>query len=259
MNLLETIEKLKIKDEVDSVFITGSQGDENKPYSDIDLVIILNQNTDKIKSIYTWIDNKFADIFFFDLNDLDRITNSKKIKANSMDAIFLAWLKKANIQFDKSGQVTDLKNTLPNFESIINFSESDKAQSWQKINYNFVANKRYFESNDTVYHEALEIRLMYSIPELLLGYFEFRNIAWRGEKDALKFLKENDLEFYNLFLEYTKSQDISSRFNCYSKMVKKVFVSDYAIWITGQIIAESKDDKIDSKNQAKEYWFRLSE
>ena len=67
MSIFNTIiEKLKTKDEVDAVFVTGSYGiAQEKSYSDIDLVIILRKNTNKLKSVYTWIDGVFADIFFF--------------------------------------------------------------------------------------------------------------------------------------------------------------------------------------------------
>ena len=69
--LSQIIKKLGKHQDVDGVFVTGSQGDDYKPYSDIDLVIILNDNHHKISSLYTWIDEKFADIFFFDQPDLE--------------------------------------------------------------------------------------------------------------------------------------------------------------------------------------------
>jgi len=40
MHISDTVEKLQSKTEVVSVFITGSQGEDNKPYSDIDIVVI---------------------------------------------------------------------------------------------------------------------------------------------------------------------------------------------------------------------------
>ncbi|HUD04222.1 MAG TPA: nucleotidyltransferase domain-containing protein, partial [Candidatus Paceibacterota bacterium] len=108
--LQEIIEKLKNKDQVDSVFLTGSQGLEKRPHSDIDLVIILKENSEKISSLYTWVDNTFADIFFFDHSDLKKIETAKKLGANNMDGILVSWLEKATIQFDKSGKLTGLKS-----------------------------------------------------------------------------------------------------------------------------------------------------
>ncbi|NCS98841.1 hypothetical protein GW764_01505 [Candidatus Parcubacteria bacterium] len=126
MHISDTVEKLQSKTEVVSVFITGSQGEDNKPYSDIDIVVILNKNKNQIKSLYTWIDSKFADIFFFDLDDLQRIKNSEQVSANSMDAIFLTWLKKATIKFDKSGEIIKFKENISDFDSKINIPDSEK-------------------------------------------------------------------------------------------------------------------------------------
>jgi predicted nucleotidyltransferase len=52
-SLDEIIEKLKSNDDVDAVFITGSQTtQEAKSYSDIDLVVILKENKNELYSLY---------------------------------------------------------------------------------------------------------------------------------------------------------------------------------------------------------------
>lgn len=78
MNSLDKIiEKLKSNGDVDAVFLTGSIGTKtNKPYSDIDLIVILKNNSKEIESIFTWIDGIFADIYFFDLENIKEIEES---------------------------------------------------------------------------------------------------------------------------------------------------------------------------------------
>ncbi|NCS98842.1 hypothetical protein GW764_01510 [Candidatus Parcubacteria bacterium] len=98
---------------------------------------------------------------------------------------------------------------------------------------------------------------MYSIPELICGYFEFRDIPWRGEKEALKYFKESDLEFYDLFINYIKSSKIKDKYNYYSKMVNRVFTEEYTIWTSNQVIIESKKSETVSKNNTKDYWISL--
>lgn len=253
-----TIEKLKLHQNVDAVFLTGSQGSDNKPYSDIDLVIILNRHTHDLTSLYTWIDDKFADVFFFDYSDLERIDTSKELPGNAMDAVFVSWLQKATIQFDKSGMLTDLKGKTDELSKKVTIPKSEKDLFWQKINYNFVANTRYFESNDPSYHEALEVRLLYSVSEVVTGYFEFRDILWRGEKSAMKYLKENDIDFYNDFIAYTKAVDLSDKFRKYSDLVKMVFTDGYKLWNKGDVLPQAKDrTKADNKTLI-EYWNDLT-
>ena len=221
------IEKLKSNDDVDAVFLTGSHGtQEAKAYSDIDLVIILKENKNNLYSLYRWIDGVFADIFFFDLIDLKRIRDCAGKYENPMDGAFMSWLKKADIKFDKSGSLSALKNKASGNEEFP-VPTKDKDSFWQKINYNLVANKRYFESNDPLYLEALELRLLYSVIEAICGYVAFRDIPWRGEKEAVKYLKNNHPDFYNIFKSYSISNNLADKFRFYEQMVDLVFTDKY--------------------------------
>ncbi len=253
--LSQIISNLEKHPDVDSVFLTGSQGiDEHKPYSDIDLVVILQTNKHKVDSLYTWIDRKFSDIFFFDHSDLQRINDNDDLDGNSLDAIFLDWLKKGTIRFDKTGRLTELKNR--SGSKRISITSAEKQKFWQKINYNFVANSRYFQSDDPVYHEALEIRLLYGVSEILCGYFEFRNIPWRGEKAAVKYLHDNDEKFYGTFVTYTKAGDLKTRFQSYKDLASLVFTEEYKFWQTDDVIPQSKENG-DTKTLV-EYWGELT-
>ncbi|MEK7634889.1 MAG: nucleotidyltransferase domain-containing protein [Patescibacteria group bacterium] len=251
MNQLDqTIEKLKSNDEVDSVFLTGSHSNqEAKAYSDIDLVIILKENKNKLYSLYRWIDGVFADIFFFDLVDLKRISESKKIDSDNFDAILLDWIKKSNIYFDKSGILTELKSKA----SEINTSQpSDKSKKgfWQRINQNYVVDKRYFDSEDPLYHEALEIKLLYSMEQVICAYFAFRDIPWRGEKNAILYLKDNAPDFYKLFQNYTSATSLTERFEAYSQMFDSIWTNDYKKWTANNETILKKDFSVADPNDS---------
>jgi len=233
------INGLKNSDDVDAVFLTGSLGrKESKPYSDIDLVVILKENTLGLYSLYRWIDNTFADIFFFDLADVK----------NATDNLLAHWLKNADIRFDKSGATTELKKKANASERTPMVSIKEKQSFWQKINYNFVANKRYFESNDRLYHEALELRLLYSTIEVVCGYFALRDIPWRGEKNAVTILAAHHPDFYELFKKYSSSGLLKDRFLYYSQMVSLIFTDEYKQWTVTDKILIKKDLSIAKKD-----------
>lgn len=256
IKLAELINNLKSKTTVDAVFLTGSQGDDHKPYSDIDLVVILDKHTQDLTSLYTWIGDKFADIFFFDHADLERINTAKDLPGNAIDGVFASWLQKATIQFDKSGKVTELKNKAEELIAKIHIPKSEKDLFWQKINYNLVANTRYFESNDPAYYEALEMRLLYSVSDVFTGYFEFRDITWRGEKVCMKYLKENDTAFYNTFIQYTKASNLSDKFKSYTDLCNLAFkgVGDYKLWNKGEVFPQPKDRSKANMGELVSYW-----
>lgn len=216
---------------MEAVFETGSFGTgQQSKNSDYDLIVVFTQNQKHIKSAFTWIDDLFADIYFFDHSDLQRIDSANSISANSMDGILVSWVSKGSIIFDKDGLTTKLKND-SKLSSKIKIEEQEKLQFWKKINYEYIANMRYYSaSDDTVYQEALDLRLLHSVVQLINGFFVFRNLPWQGEKYAYAYLKENGGEFFSSYVSFLNSRNTMERFECYKKMVGMVFTESYTLW-----------------------------
>lgn len=244
------IEKLKSDDNVDTVFMTGSNhNNEAKAYSDIDLVVILKENKDELYCSYNWIDEIFAETFFFDLTDLKRISESKNIDSENFDAILIDWIKKSKIYFDKSKTLTELKSKAQNIDTS-HQSNRSKEGFWQRINHNYIADKRYFYSGEPLYQEALEIKLFYSMEQIICAYFAFRNIPWRGEKNAVLYLKENATDFYKLFQNYTSATSLNERFQTYSQMFEAVFTDKYKKWTEKDEAILKKDFSVARANDS---------
>lgn len=254
------LEHLKSQEEVDAVFITGSTAiGENKEYSDLDLVTIVNENTHAIRSVYEWIDGLFSDIFIFERKDLQRIEDSKELSANSMDAIFVTWLGKATIAFDKSGTTTRLLNAVPALNARMRIPLSEKQEVWRRINHNFVNNLRYFASNEPIYLEALEIRLQNSVTELLTGFLTLNNEPWRGEKHAVKYISQTDAAFYQNYKAFLSANTVQARFEVYKKMLESLVTAGRSLWKQGDLEIVSSDPKTTfSKEDLVTYWNRLT-
>lgn len=242
--LKEVTAQLEANPVVDAAFLTGSfaQG-TSSPSSDMDLVVILKENDKQIRSVYAWIDGVFADIFFFDRANIVHVKNAEKIASASpeLESSFIAWLAKSKILFDKTGEVTNLKAD-PSLIEKYGVLENEKTSIAQRINYNRVANKRYFLSNDPHYHEALALRLLYSVSELIVGYLTLRGISWEGEKFAIAYLKEESLDFYNSFQKFLNSKDLTGKYQAYETMCEKVFPPGSTWWTQENIIVVPKDD-----------------
>ncbi|HNS34442.1 MAG TPA: hypothetical protein PKG83_04490, partial [bacterium] len=67
-SLKELLDKLKISSRVKGVFSTGTTATSLTPASDIDLIVVIDKNFEEIKSIFATIENRFADIYFFDID-----------------------------------------------------------------------------------------------------------------------------------------------------------------------------------------------
>jgi len=255
--LKEITAQLEANPIVDAVFLTGSfaQG-ISSPSSDMDLVVILKENDKQIRSVYAWIDGVFADIFFFDRTTIARIKSADKIASSSseLESSFVAWLAKSQILFDKTGEITNLKAD-PTLIQKCGVLENEKNSIAQRINYDRVANRRYFLSNDPRYHEALFLRLLYSVSKLTVGYLLLRGIPWEGEKSTVAYLKEKASAFYNSFLNFLQAKDLSNKYQAYEAMCEKVFPPGYEWWTQEDIIVVPKDDsKVD---EVQTFWSNL--
>ncbi|MCX6702990.1 MAG: nucleotidyltransferase domain-containing protein [Candidatus Wolfebacteria bacterium] len=257
-NLQELIENLKSQERVDAAFLTGSFGAlEANKFSDIDLVVISGKNAENIKSVYEKIDGIFADIFFFDKTDLERLLDMKELDGNSTDGILLSWIAKADIKFDKSGLVGKIKNRASEIRLFV--SDIEKRNVLQQISYNHIQNRRHFDSGENKYREALKIRLMYSVVELITGFLALRGESWRGEKSAINFIKVTDSYFYQLFLDFDKKADIENKMKIYEEMVKRVLPQGISLYSYDGPICLSKDKNTEEEiDKLRIFWEEIS-
>lgn len=237
----QVIERLKTSPRVRGVFVTGSTAANSKPWSDIDLVIILDTNTVGLKSIYTMVENRFADIFFFDKKFVQDIISARDVPGLDMRGMFVTWLGKAQIQYDPDGILKDAQVKIQEDPPMLTVTEQEQQDLWLKINYNFIANNRYFAAEDPIYHQALAIRLSYSIVELITAYFSFRGIPWRGEKAAVEYFQQYDQEYLKIFSEYSGSPSLKEKMDSYVHLFEKTLCGDYKKWDGDFIVPISID------------------
>ena len=249
-SLSEVIDHLSRSPRVKALFTTGTTATGLGPSSDIDLVVILDTNEDGIKSAYTMIGSRFADIFFFDVDFVNRVAQLKSVPANGFEGIFVTWLAKGKIEKDERGLLAEVKKQSEVTAKRFDISFEEKQGIWFKANYNFIANQRYFRSEEELYHKALEIRLLYSVTELIVAYFTLRDLPWRGEKEAMGYFERDDTGMLQLFMDYVRSPSLTQRFDLYEKLFKAVMYGDFQAWDTNFLIVKDQKDLI-NKNMTK--------
>jgi predicted nucleotidyltransferase len=212
-------EKLKSSPRVKGVFTTGSTASKLTPYSDIDLVVILDKNTEGLKAVYTTIEQHFSDIFFFDVDFLDKVKEMREIPANGFEGMFVNWLLNGRIEYDPDDLLASLKKDAQKTKLVV--PDSEIQDVLVRINYNLIANRRYFTSDDPTYHSALELRLLYSIIELVTAYFTLRGKPWQGEKEAIKFFSNNDPGYRELLFTCMRSTSLQEKMRVMKLSSKK--------------------------------------
>lgn len=254
-SLARILEKLKASPRVKGVFTTGSTATALTPSSDIDLVVVLDKNAEGIKSVYTLIESRFADVFFFDVAFVNKLKNKKTVSGNTFDGMFVEWLTKGKVEYDPQRFLQKIKSRFQKTPPLQKIPDSEKRDFWIKANYNYIANARYFNSGNTLYHAALEIRLLYSVLELITTYFSFRGIPWRGEKFAITYLQKNDRAFLAAFRNFSKSSKLPEKMKYYRKMFDAVLFGEYQKWRDNFVVAISSSGQYDKT--LNRFWDKL--
>ncbi len=224
-NLSGIIKDLENNENVDAVILVGSMGSNNASHSsDIDLVIIVNDKIDT-RVVYTFIEDTFADIFIYSRDFIINIANKEIIEGNSVEGFTADWLISGKIEFCKNKEIKNLLEEMQKTPPVVGVY-SKIENEFIKINYNYIANKRYFDSAKIEYHEALELRLWYSMSEVISGCIFKLGIPWRGEKNALTIMQEKIPETYKKIKTYWSINSLSERFKIYESLVLDV-LGDY--------------------------------
>lgn len=259
LQLSQIIKSLENNASVDAVLLVGSQSkNEHKEYSDIDLVVILKEKTSDLQSLFQYVDGKPCDVFFFDVATLQLFLGTKIIPANRMDAVLLDWLDTAQVYFDKSGVIRSLIDNKEDLKAKLEVPIEEMVSFESKINIGYITNKRYFDSANHEYHDVLETKLLQDIYNVLIGYFEFRVIPWRGEKTMLRYLREHDTTFYDLYMSCIRATILAEKFKLYEQLILSAFCGEYHLW-DREVVRPFTNRPLKKDEQAHlvGYWNRL--
>lgn len=227
--LEKTFSQLKLNPDVDAILLMGSAATQAmSEHSDYDLACIVHNLPQNVLGINTYVDNRFTEIFFYSPEEINELLSKDEVHVDEKEGWLIHWSRGGRIIVDKSGLLKQVKKKSSTIKEDI--ADTLIYSSWHKINYNFVQNMRYFNSRKEEYLQALDIRLLYSIVEVFVGYFNVRKIPWRGEKQAIQWLKENDADFLRLFQNHLAETDRSKKVGHYEKLVNRALKQIGGVW-----------------------------
>jgi hypothetical protein len=133
-------------------------------------------------------------------------------------------------------------------------------RTWFRINYNVVQTRRMLHAADPWYHQAVDFRLLYSLPEVVIGYLKVRGLPWQGEKWALRYLHTNDSHFLDMFQRCVTATDRTEKFALYEQMAAHALEPVGGLWPAGATAVDFADDahaQPDAVNAALHWWQQL--
>jgi predicted nucleotidyltransferase len=262
MTLEEVIARFAERETVDGIIIVGSAS-ENKlsSASDFDLVIVLAEMPAPLHVGLTYIDQRLADIIFFTVAEVDQVLSlAEPVDAEEWVGWLIRWLQVGRIAFDRTGRLQRAQRKVLAGQWLSPASESRIYQAWFRINYNVKHNRRMLTSDDPVYQQALDMRLLYSIAELFVGYFDLRRLLWEGEKAAIRYLAANDREYLDLFQRCLTETDRARKAQLYEQLAALTTAPVGGLWPDGATAINFKPEarlQPDMLEAALQFWESL--
>lgn len=208
----------------------GSTATQRKPYSDIDMVIILDDHAPDLFTSFTFFHGVILDLYFFKTARLRELLHGDTtISRSSIEGKLIAWLHAGSIVYDPTHILTELKESI-SISDLNSQSSKDQYNIWFGICFNYYHNKRYFDSNDLRYLDALEVRLLHSLFDLLLARIAFSNSVWTGEKEALLHLEQHDSQFLVNYLQCLRASGLKNKFSLYADLAQQTASLYRPIW-----------------------------
>jgi len=191
---------------VDGVVIMGSASTGAlNPTSDYDLFVVMSAMPEPLHMVLTTIEGRLGEVYFTTTVEIDRIQAlDRPTYGDANETVAILWLQTGQIVFDRSGRLDRLRRKVQ-AKPWLDMARANETMTadiyayWWKINYNLRQTRRMLASDDPVYLMAVDIRLLYSLPEVFVGYARARRMPWRGEKELIRYLQQHDQAFLNLF------------------------------------------------------------
>jgi len=114
-------------------------------------------------------------------------------------------------------------------------------------------------SDDPIYLIAAELRMaLYGPADLLFNYFDIRNLTWRGDKEAVRYLIAHDPSYLARFRAFISESDPATKAALYKELAARTVAPVGDLWsqgITALAVNQGGDPK--SREEALSFWDAL--
>ena len=213
MSLNELIVRLRRRDSVDGIMVIGSTArEELTPASDYDLLIVMSELAVPVDMGHTIIDGRNTDIQFLTVEELDdMIETERPVNPYVSNGRTLLRMGDGRIKKDESGRLERARRKVLAGVELKLIDDCQKYDRWWLTNMFLRITRRLNRSDDPIYIQAVDLHVNGMLDYLIVDYFNFRDLLWKGEKDAIRYWTSHDPEFLYLFMSCLKESDTGRR------------------------------------------------
>lgn len=219
---------------VDGVLLIGSTATSAlTPTSDFDLVLVLTELPVPMNMVTTWVAGRFTEVQVTTTAALARIVDRAETWSSaSEEGAVLFWLQTGRVVYDRTGNLGRAQVAARQAPSPAP-TAGEAYGAWRHIGYSVVHMRRYLASAEPTSQIAVDLRLLYGLSDVMVGYFTVRRIPWRGEKAAIRFWQEHDPDFLSRLQACLAETDRRSKVACYEEVARRALAPMGDAWEVG--------------------------
>ena len=223
MNFDTLIESLKASPAVDGLMLIGSAAQDTlNAHSDRDLLVVLNERPIPIANGTMFCDGVLVDLVIETREGIEELIGAEagSISLSDFRAGYFNWVRSGDIVLDRSGCLERLRERIASDEIGPLFTQGQAIGRADRALYNLAQTHRMSDSPDSLYQQAVDLRMLYQLADLMVDYFNLRGMAWAGEKEAIRYWQRNDPAYLELFTTCYWEPDRRERVRLYGELVR---------------------------------------
>jgi len=217
------VERLKANPLVDGLMLMGSTGKPTQnPYSDRDLLVVLADRPLTITNGTVFCQGVLPDLVFTTRQEIvaQAQVDPGALSWSDPRSIYCNWMPSGTIVLDRSGCLATLRDKVVEGAGPPSFGDGESNSRADKALYNLAQTERMLDSPDQVYQQAIDLRMLYQLANLMVDYFWVRGMPWKGEKDAVRHWQANDSDYLALFMDCCRETSRPERIRLYRRLVE---------------------------------------
>lgn len=263
MHFDSLVERLKESPRVDGLMFLGSTGQSTlNAFSDRDLLIVLDECDLTVTGGAVFCDDILVDLVIATRQQIDDLIAAEpgSISLSDPGASFFNWVPSGTIVLDRSRCLARLRDALRRDNWSLKLTEGESVKRADHALYNLAHTQRMSGSPDPVYQQAVDLRMLYQLSDLMVDYFNLRGLPWRGEKEAIRYWQSCDPDYLDLFMRCYWERRRPERVRLYAELVNATIEPVGFHWDAdgpNLVLSPPKDMTRENLERAQRFWRSL--